>query len=67
VELSGQNTLGKYILIANLFCALLFIISPFRPKLEAFADKAARAPLMSLFSALIKDWMPLIDEYYYCL
>lgn len=37
-----------------------------RPKIEGFADRAAHAPLMGLFSALIKDWMPLIDEYYYC-
>ena len=37
-----------------------------RPKLEAFADKTANAPLLGLFSALMKDWIPLIDEYYYC-
>ncbi|EPT03838.1 hypothetical protein FOMPIDRAFT_1022038 [Fomitopsis schrenkii] len=36
-----------------------------KPKLEAFADKTANAPLLSLFSALMKDWIPLIDEYYY--
>lgn len=37
-----------------------------RPKIEGFADSVSNAPLMGLFSALIKDWMPLIDEYYYC-
>ncbi|PFH54439.1 hypothetical protein AMATHDRAFT_134433 [Amanita thiersii Skay4041] len=37
-----------------------------RPKLEGFVDKTAHAPIMGLFGALIKDWIPLIDEYYYC-
>ncbi|KII93730.1 hypothetical protein PLICRDRAFT_152744 [Plicaturopsis crispa FD-325 SS-3] len=36
-----------------------------RPKLEAFADSTARTPLLGLFSALLRDWVPLIDEYYY--
>lgn len=37
-----------------------------RPKLESIADKTARAPLIGVFGALVKDWIPLIDEYYYC-
>jgi len=36
-----------------------------KPKLEAFASKTANAPLLGLFSALTRDWIPLIDEYYY--
>jgi len=36
-----------------------------RPKLAAFANQT-RTPLLGLLSALIKDWVPLIDEYYYC-
>ncbi|PCH33687.1 peroxisome membrane protein [Wolfiporia cocos MD-104 SS10] len=36
-----------------------------RPKLEAFADKTAHAPLLGLFSAFIRDWIPLIEGYHY--
>jgi peroxin-16 len=36
-----------------------------RPKIDAFANKVAHAPILGLFGALLKDWMPLIDEYYY--
>ncbi|KAH8100683.1 peroxisomal membrane protein PEX16 [Cristinia sonorae] len=36
-----------------------------RPKLEAFADTTSRAPLLGLFGAIVRDWIPLIDEYYY--
>ncbi|TFK77135.1 peroxisome membrane protein [Pluteus cervinus] len=36
-----------------------------RPKLEALAHKVGRAPLVGLFGALLEDWIPLIDEYYY--
>lgn len=54
-------------LVVNSFCALFYAYLSSRPKLEGFADTAARAPLMGLFSALIKDWIPLVDEYYYCL
>jgi len=36
-----------------------------RPKLESFADMASQKPLLSLFGALVRDWVPLIDEYYY--
>jgi peroxin-16 len=35
-----------------------------RPKLEAFASKA-QSPLLGLLGSLVKDWMLLIDEYYY--
>lgn len=27
---------------------------------------ASRAPLLGLFGVLVKEWIPLIDEYYYC-
>ncbi|KAJ7783746.1 peroxisomal membrane protein PEX16 [Mycena maculata] len=37
-----------------------------KPKLESFADITAQTPILGLFGALVKDWVPLIDEYYYC-
>lgn len=37
-----------------------------RPKLENFANKTAHTPFVGIFSAFVKDWIPLIDEYYYC-
>ncbi|KAI0825066.1 peroxisome membrane protein [Trametes gibbosa] len=37
-----------------------------KPKLEGFADKTAHTPLIGVLGALVKDWIPLIDEYYYC-
>ncbi|EIM92513.1 peroxisome membrane protein [Stereum hirsutum FP-91666 SS1] len=36
-----------------------------RPKLEAFANNTERIPVFNLISGLLKDWMPLIDEYHY--
>ncbi|KAM5536241.1 hypothetical protein V8D89_010140 [Ganoderma adspersum] len=36
-----------------------------RPRLEGFADKTAHTPFLGIFSAFVKDWIPLIDEYYY--
>ncbi|KAJ6621703.1 peroxisomal membrane protein PEX16 [Mycena sp. CBHHK59/15] len=36
-----------------------------RPKLESFANMTAQRPILGLFGALVKDWVPLIDEYYY--
>ncbi|KAK2461943.1 hypothetical protein APHAL10511_006406 [Amanita phalloides] len=36
-----------------------------RPKLEGVVDKTMNVPLLGLLSALVKDWIPLIDEYYY--
>lgn len=36
-----------------------------RPKLESFVTSASRAPLLGLFGLLVKEWIPLIDEYYY--
>ncbi|KAL5519083.1 hypothetical protein ACEPAH_766 [Sanghuangporus vaninii] len=36
-----------------------------RPKLEAFAAKTARTPVLGLLSAFIQDWIPLIEDYYY--
>jgi hypothetical protein len=37
-----------------------------RPKLESFAESSAPWPLLNIFGALLRDWMPLIDEYHYC-
>jgi len=42
------------------------LISSCSPKIDAIADKVAHVPLLGLFGALVRDWMPLIDEYYYC-
>ncbi|KZW02578.1 peroxisome membrane protein [Exidia glandulosa HHB12029] len=36
-----------------------------RPQLDSLADKTSNAPVLSLFSALLKEWIPLIDEYHY--
>ncbi|KAH7883547.1 peroxisomal membrane protein PEX16 [Phlebopus sp. FC_14] len=37
-----------------------------RPKLESVAESTARMPILGVFSAVVNDWIPLIDEYYYC-
>lgn len=34
--------------------------------MESFADKAIDIPVLGVVGALLKDWMPLLDEYYYC-
>ncbi|TFY72862.1 hypothetical protein EVG20_g143 [Dentipellis fragilis] len=36
-----------------------------KPRLDAFASSTAGIPVVGLFSALLSDWTPLIDEYYY--
>ncbi|KAG7099107.1 hypothetical protein E1B28_000980 [Marasmius oreades] len=36
-----------------------------KPKLEAVAARASTTPVFSLFGTLMKDWIPLLDEYYY--
>ncbi|KIY64188.1 peroxisome membrane protein [Cylindrobasidium torrendii FP15055 ss-10] len=36
-----------------------------RPKLDAVAERTLRTPIVGLFGSLLKDWIPLIDEYYY--
>jgi peroxin-16 len=36
-----------------------------RPKLESFVTRTARTPLLGLFGSFVKDWIPLINEYYY--
>lgn len=38
-----------------------------RPKLEGLATGVSHTPLFGLFGAFIQDWIPLIDEYYYCM
>jgi hypothetical protein len=38
----------------------------YRPKLEALADSSAQWPLLNILGSFLRDWMPLIDEYYYC-
>ncbi|KAL1690143.1 peroxisome membrane protein [Schizophyllum commune] len=37
-----------------------------RPKLKAFADATAHRPVLGLVGSFVRDWVPLIDEYYYC-
>jgi hypothetical protein len=41
-------------------------IDSLRPRLDVIVERTASVPLISLFGAVLKDWMPLIDEYYYC-
>jgi len=36
-----------------------------RPKLESLADSSTQWPVLGILGALLRDWMPLIDEYYY--
>ncbi|KAF9535434.1 peroxisome membrane protein [Crepidotus variabilis] len=36
-----------------------------RPRIHAFAESTSRAPLLGLVGSLVKDWLPLIDDYYY--
>ena len=37
-----------------------------RPRLEGISDRFADKPLIGFVSTMIKDYTPLIDEYYYC-
>ncbi|KAF9015126.1 peroxisomal membrane protein PEX16 [Cyathus striatus] len=36
-----------------------------RPKLEAFTNHASQAHWLGLFGAFVREWIPLIDDYYY--
>ncbi|KAF9237324.1 peroxisomal membrane protein PEX16 [Melanogaster broomeanus] len=36
-----------------------------RPKIESVLESASTKPLIGTFSTIVKDWIPLIDEYYY--
>ncbi|KAF8445898.1 peroxisome membrane protein [Boletus edulis BED1] len=36
-----------------------------RPKVESIAENIATKPVIGALSMIIKDWIPLIDEYYY--
>ncbi|KAF8560322.1 peroxisomal membrane protein PEX16 [Imleria badia] len=36
-----------------------------RPKIESIAESIATKPIIGAFSMIIRDWIPLIDEYYY--
>ncbi|PAV21941.1 peroxisome membrane [Pyrrhoderma noxium] len=36
-----------------------------RPKLETLASRTAHTPVLGLMSAIIKDWIPLIEDIYY--
>jgi len=36
-----------------------------RPKLESLADASEKWPILNIFGPLLRDWMPLVDEYYY--
>ncbi|KAJ3551598.1 hypothetical protein NM688_g4609 [Phlebia brevispora] len=38
-----------------------------KPKLEGFADRTARMPGLNVLGVVMKEWIPLIDEYYYWL
>lgn len=34
--------------------------------MEGFVDHIINVPVIGVAGALLKDWMPLLDEYYYC-
>jgi peroxin-16 len=38
----------------------------FRPKVEAVVEKTANTPILGVLSSIVKDWIPLVDGYYYC-
>ena len=48
----------------SLIRALTLVLD--RPKLMSFVDKTSGVPVLNLMSAFIKDWIPLIEDYYYC-
>lgn len=60
----GKHTRGEPLEL--IFSAELTISRISRPKLESLAVTASRAPLLGIFGAFMHDWIPLIDEYYYC-
>jgi peroxin-16 len=37
-----------------------------RPKLLGLAQRTSGLPLLALLSAVVGDWVPLIDQYHYC-
>ena len=37
-----------------------------RPKLLGLAQRTSGLPLLALASAVVSDWVPLIDQYHYC-
>jgi len=37
-----------------------------RPKIEALVEKTAGTPIIGVVSSIVKDWIPLVDGYYYC-
>ncbi|KAG1825891.1 peroxisomal membrane protein PEX16 [Suillus subaureus] len=37
-----------------------------RPKVEAVVEKTANTPILGVLSSIVKDWIPLVDGYYYC-
>lgn len=61
---SGKPTRGWFALLSIYLCYANQELC--RPKIEAFATRTAQAPLLGLFGAFVKDWIPLIDEYHYC-
>lgn len=37
-----------------------------RPKLESLAETSEQWPVLNVLGALLRNWMPLVDEYYHC-
>ena len=60
---SGRHILGLKIPFLQLSWPEILVN---RPKLESFVTQTARTPLLGLFGSFVKDWIPLINEYYYC-
>jgi len=36
-----------------------------RPKIEALVEKTSGMPIIGVVSSIVKDWIPLVDGYYY--
>lgn len=44
-----------------------FLFFTLSPKIASVAESFSTTPILGLFGTLVQDWIPLIDEYYYCM
>lgn len=58
---SGTITRG----MPSISSARLWLIH-FRPKVSAIASRLTGIPVIGVLGLIVQDWLPLIDEYYYC-
>lgn len=49
------------------FSAAISYFSLSSPKIASVAESFSTTPILGLFGTLVQDWIPLIDEYYYCM